>query len=205
LALNCHEDGKVFRVPLLVALSLIIAFGGGILFTLYALNATAGFGAIKLGSWEAFPSLHTADADPYAKSHRARAGRLLYGTAEGLAFSAIDDDSHNRLNAGCSYTISGQTPPARLWTLFTAGDDGEPLPSISGKPSALNSWTVLRNPDSSFVISVSQDATAGNWLALPPSGQFRLVLTLLDTPAAGNSGLIDLSMPKLEKTGCGHA
>ncbi len=202
---NCHKEAKVFRVPLLVALSLVIAFGGGIMFTLYALDATAGFGAIQLGAWEAFPSLHTIDADPYAKSHRARAGRLLYGSAEGLAFSAADDDSGGRLSAGCSYRITGQTPPARLWTLFTAGSDGKPLPAIADRPSAINSWTVLRNPDSSFTITLSQGAQAGNWLALPVSGNFRLVLTLLDSPAAGNSGLIDLSMPKLEKIGCGHA
>lgn len=194
----------MFRVPLLVALSLLIAFGGGIVFTLYALDATVGFGAIRLGAWQAFPEMHTADADPYAKSHRARAGRLLYGTAEGLAFTAFEDDNGGRLTAGCTYRISGQTPPARIWTLFIAGNDGEPLETSPGRPTALNSWTVLRNPDSSFVISISPDAQAGNWLALPASGSFRLVLTLLDSPAAGNSGLIDLSMPKLEKIGCGH-
>ncbi|AVA20829.1 MULTISPECIES: DUF1214 domain-containing protein [unclassified Rhizobium] len=194
----------MFRVPLLVALSLIIAFGGGILFTLFALDATSGFGAIKLGTWQAFPEMHTVDADPYAKSHRARAGRLLYGTAEGLTFTASDDDTGARLTAGCSYRISGQTPPARLWTLFIAGNDGEPLGGSPGRPSALNSWIILRNPDSSFTITVSPDAQAGNWLALPASGNFRLVWTLLDSPAAGNSGLIDLSMPKLEKIRCGH-
>jgi len=182
----------------------MLAFGGGILFTLFALDATSGFGAIKLGAWQAFPDMHTGDADPYAKSHRARAGRLLYGTAEGLSFIASDDDSGARLTAACRYRISGQTPPARLWTLFIAGNDGEPLDPPPGRPSAINSWVVLRNPDSSFSITVSPDAQAGNWLALPSAGNFRLTWTLLDTPAAGNSGLIDLSMPKLEKIGCGH-
>ncbi|ACM25910.1 DUF1214 domain-containing protein [Agrobacterium sp. SHOUNA12C] len=194
----------MFRVPLLVAVSLMLAFGGGILFTLFALDATSGFGAIKLGAWQAFPDMHTSDADPYAKSHRARAGRLLYGTAEGLSFIASDDDSGARLTAACSYRISGQTPPARLWTLFIAGNDGEALEAPPGRPSAINSWVVLRNPDSSFSITVSSNAQAGNWLALPSGGNFRLTWTLLDTPAAGNSGLIDLSMPKLEKIGCGH-
>ncbi|MBB3608814.1 DUF1214 domain-containing protein [Rhizobium sp. BK602] len=194
----------MFRVPLLVALSLVLAFGGGIVFTIFALDATSGFGAIKLGAWQAFPDMHTADADPYAKSHRARAGRLLYGTAEGLSFTASEDDGGGRLTAGCTYRISGQTPPARLWTLFIAGNDGEPLQALPGRPSAINSWVVLRNPDSSFVITVSPEAQAGNWLALPASGNVRLVWTLLDTPAAGNSGLVDLSMPKLEKIGCGH-
>jgi len=196
----------VFRVPLLVALSLAIAFGGGILFTLYALDATAGFGAIRLGAWEAFPLLHTEDADPYAKSHRARAGRLLYGTAEGLVFTAVTDSDGGRLTAGCSYRLTGQTPPARLWTLFAAGDDGKPLIPPEGRPGAINSWTVLRDADSGFDITISEAPRAGNWLALPPAAErFRLVLTLLDTPAAGGSGVMDLAMPKLVKTGCGHA
>ncbi|MBO9097805.1 MULTISPECIES: DUF1214 domain-containing protein [unclassified Rhizobium] len=195
----------MFRVPLLVALSLAIAFGGGILFTLYALDASAGFGAIRLGAWQAFPALHTADADPYAKSHRARDGRLLYGTAEGLEFTAGDDDGHDRLSAGCRYRISGQTPPARLWTLFSVAPDGKQLAAQPGRPAAINSWNVLRDSDSSFSIVVSKDAAAGNWLALPPAGNFKLVLTLLDTPAAGSAGLIDLSMPKVEKIGCDHA
>lgn len=196
----------MFRVPLLVALSLVIAFGGGILFTLYALDATAGFGAIRLGAWEAFPLLHTEDADPYAKSHRARAGRLLYGTAEGLVFTAVNDSDGGRLIGGCSYRLTGQTPPARLWTLFAAGEDGKPLAPPSGRPGAINSWTVLRGADSGFDIAISQAPQAGNWLALPlGADRFRLVLTLLDTPAAGSSGVMDLAMPKLAKIGCGHA
>nr|WP_246712071.1 DUF1214 domain-containing protein [Rhizobium sp. BK612] len=169
-----------------------------------ALDATSGFGAIKLGAWQAFPEMQTADADPYAKSHRARAGRLLYGTAEGLVFTASDDDGKARLTANCTYRISGQTPPARLWTLFIAGNDGRPVEDAAGRPSTINSWVVLRKPDSTFNITVSSSAQAGNWLALPPSGNFRLVWTLLDSPAASNSGLIDLGMPKLEKIGCGN-
>ena len=186
-------------------MTLIIAFGGGILVSLYSLNATAGFGAIKLGAWEAFPELQTENADPYAKSHRARAGRLLYGSAEGLMFTAKVDDAGNRLEAGCSYRITGQTPPARIWTLFTSDNSGNPASLQPGLPGALNSWTVLRQPDSSFTIDISTRARPNNWLALPAAGTFQLVLTLFDTPTAGSSGVIDLAMPKLTKTGCGNA
>ncbi|KWV50109.1 MULTISPECIES: DUF1214 domain-containing protein [Rhizobium] len=195
----------MFRFPLFIAMTLIIAFGGGIMISLYALDATAGFGAIKLGAWEAFPELQTESADPYAKSHRARAGRLLYGNAEGLMFTAKVDDAGDRLNAGCSYRITGQTPPARIWTLFTADNSGNPASLRPGLPGALNSWTVLRQPDSSFTIDISAHARPGNWLALPAAGTFQLVLTLFDTPTAGSSGVIDLAMPKLQKTGCGNA
>ncbi|AJD40552.1 DUF1214 domain-containing protein [Rhizobium sp. SEMIA 4085] len=195
----------MFRFPLFIAITLIVAFGGGIVVSLYALDATQGFGAIKLGAWEAFPELQTADADPYAKSHRARAGKLLYGSAEGLTFTASVDDSGERLNAACSYRISGQTPPARLWTLFTSDNSGNPASIRPGLPAALNSWTILRQADSSFTIDISANARPGNWLALPAAGTFRLVLTLFDTPTAGSSGVIDLAMPRLTKTGCGNA
>jgi hypothetical protein len=195
----------VFRVPFLIAIALVIAFGGGIWSTRMALDATVGFGAIKLGPWEAFPEAQTVDADPYAKSHRANAGRLLYASAEGLAFTAAVDSSGAPLNGGCSYRISGRTPAARFWTLFSIAA-GEPAASArSDLPTALNSRTVLRNSDSSFEISVASSAQAGNWLAVPAARPFRLVLTLLDTPTAGSSGLIDLAMPGIEKIGCDHA
>jgi hypothetical protein len=64
---------------------------------------------------------------------------------------------------------------------------------------------VLRQPDSGFSIDISARARPGNWLATPAAGTFQLVLTLFDTPTAGSSGVIDLAMPKLEKTGCGNA
>ncbi|RVH93243.1 hypothetical protein CN201_09185, partial [Sinorhizobium medicae] len=65
--------------------------------------------------------------------------------------------------------------------------------------------TVLRAEDSRFAIHVSSVAQPDNWLAIRRTGSFALVLTLLDTPTAGSSGLIDLTMPKIVKTGCGHA
>nr|WP_210259431.1 DUF1214 domain-containing protein [Agrobacterium sp. a22-2] len=195
---------NVFRVPLLVAVTLIIAFGGGILSTLSALNASAGFGAIELGGWRAFPLVQTIDADPYAKSHRAKAGRLLYGSAEGLVFTAASDGQNRRLNGTCRYRLSGLPPLSRFWTLYAAGLDGLPLKPTPDRPGALNSLTVLRAEDGSFDIEISATARPGNWLALPDTGAFVLTLTLLDTPAAGSSGLVDLAMPKIENIGCGN-
>lgn len=195
----------VFRVPFLVAIALAIAFGGGIWSTLWALEATAGFGAIRLGAWEAFPDAQTANADPYAKSHRASAGALLYGSAEGLSFTAGVDETGAPLRAGCSYRIIGHTPPARLWTLYTLQGGRANRPQASDLPVALNSRSILRHGDGAFEITVAAEAQPGNWLAIPQEGRFRLRLTLLDTPAAGSSGLIDLSMPAIQNRGCSNA
>jgi len=194
----------VFRVPFLIAIALAIAFGGGIWSTLVALDATIGFGAIKLGAWEAFPAAQTAEADPYAKSHRANAGKLLYASAEGLVFTAGVDETGARLAGNCSYRLTGHTPPARFWTLFATAPGAAPPPARSDLPRALNSRTVLRDGDGGFEIAISAAAQPGNWLAVPETGPFRLTLTLFDTPTAGSSGLIDLTMPRIERTGCGN-
>jgi len=195
----------VFRVPFLIAIALAIAFGGGIWSTLVALDATVGFGAIKLGPWEAFPEVQTAKADPYAKSHRANAGKLIYASAEGLVFTAATDETGARLSGNCSYRLTGHTPPARFWTLFASAPGTAPPSARSDLPRALNSRIVLRDEEGSFDIAISSAARPGNWLAVPAAGSFRLTLTLFDTPTAGSSGLIDLTMPRLEKTGCGNA
>lgn len=54
----------MFRIPLLVALALAIAFGGGIASAVWALKATVGFGSISIGPWVAFPEAQTENADP---------------------------------------------------------------------------------------------------------------------------------------------
>jgi len=195
---------KVFRVPFLIAVALAIAFGGGILSAMWALQVSAGFGAIRLGVWQAFPEAQTASADPYARSHRAKAGRLLYGSAEGLVFTATEDEQGRRLNTNCAYRLHGRTPTARTWTLYAADAGGRPLPTPASLPSSFNARTVLRHQDGGFDIVISTGPQPGNWLALPKAGSFSLILTLLDTPAAGSSGLIGLAMPNLERIGCGN-
>ncbi|MDB5524854.1 MAG: hypothetical protein JWM58_2617 [Rhizobium sp.] len=207
LTLLAVESQKVFvppmfRLPFLVALALITAFGLGIGSTVMMLDASSGFGAIRLGPWAAFPEAQMADADPYAKSHRARAGRLLFGTAEGLIFQADADQDGKRLSPACTYEITGQTPPARFWTLYAADSLNEPLDPGPERPAAFNSWNVLRQPDGAFTVRISASAQPGNWLAVSRSRPYRLVLSLLDTPTAGSSGVLEIQMPALTKVSC---
>ena len=192
----------MLRLPFLVALALLTAFGLGIGTAVGMLDASSGFGAIRLGAWAAFPEAQTDQADPYAQAHRARAGELLYASAEGVQFQADKDDAGDRLSPRCTYAMEGLTPPARFWTLYAANQEMEPLVQPAYLPGAFNAWNVLRRADGSFTVLISARAQPGNWLALNEGLPFRLVLTLLDTPTAGSSGLIELSMPKLRKVSC---
>lgn len=192
----------MLRLPFLVAIALLTAFGLGISSAVGMLDASSGFGAIRIGPWAAFPEAQTTAADPYARAHRARSGELLYATAEGLQFQAATDDNGDRLTPRCTYAIDGLPPPARFWTLYAASQTMVPLTPARYLPQAFNAWNVLRRADGSFRVLISARAQPGNWLALNEGQPFRLVMTLLDTPTAGSSGLLEIRMPKLEKVSC---
>jgi hypothetical protein len=179
----------VFRVPFYIAVVLLISFGGGIAATLAALKYTTSYGAVTIGAWRAFPLGQTLEADPYTKSHRANAGRLLYGTAEGLSFTA---------------NVTGNLPIARFWTLFTAGPDGRLTTTDDVRPLALNSRILLRDPNGGLDIDLSREARPFNWLAMQNIPNLTLVLNLFDTPIASSTGLIDIEMPTITKIGCGN-
>ncbi|WP_419913255.1 DUF1214 domain-containing protein [Hoeflea sp.] len=193
----------MFRVPVIIAAIVAIAFGGAMLSAVYALQATIGFGSIAIGPWTAWPLAQTERADPYAKAHRARAGQLLLGDAEGLVFFADSDSDGERLVVECNYVISGQTPPARFWTLHATDADDALLEVNSDFPSAFHSQNVAKRQNGAFVINVSGTPKTGNWLATGRRYQpFKLVLTLFDTPTAGSSRLIDLQMPEIIRQEC---
>ncbi len=195
----------MFRVPFLVAIALAIAFGVGILITKSAISRSSGFSALVLGAWQAFPKAQTSEADPYARNHRAKASGLLLGSAEGLVFYADNDDAGEALTGGCTYRVTGKVPQARFWTLSLADAANKPLSARPGLPAALNAQSVLYDNDGTLTVSVSQNPQSGNWLAVPAVGHYRLAFTLFDTPVAGSSGLLDLSMPTIVREGCGDA
>lgn len=195
----------MFKGPFLVAVTLLIAFGVGIFSTLLAVDATTGFGSIKIGPWSASPIAQTIEADPYSKSHRAYAGRLLYGSAEGLTFTAVTDSQGNALTSLCNYRILGEAPTSRFWTIYVGDEQHQLLDSEDELPTALNSRSVVYSQVPGLDIVVSATAKTHNWLAVPSNNNFTLVLTLLDTPVAGSSGLIDISMPKIDRMGCDNA
>lgn len=194
----------MLKGPFRIAIALVVAFVGGVWSVLAALDATVGLSAIRIGPWEAFPLAQTRDADPYARAHRARDGKLLYASAEGLVMTAKEDLTGQPLNATCTYRISGMAPASRLWTLYARSANGADR-APDGQPTGLNSRMILHEMDGSFIITVSSQAQPGNWLAVPARGHFTLLLSLFDTPAASSSGLSDIPVPEIARLGCAHA
>ena len=194
----------MLRTVFLTLATLVIAIGGGAASVWYALQLQEGVGAVTVGSWTAYPNMGAPDADPYSKARAAREGLLALGRAEGLAFLATRDTGGNPLSRKCSYLIEGSTPPARFWTLYAADRSLRLLSSERRRKPAVQSLEILRNADNSFAIAVGPDATPGNWLSVSGDGPMTFVLTLYDTPVAGNIGVEDVELPQVLRTGC-HA
>jgi len=191
----------MLRNLFLIALTLTLAIGAGAASAWYALRTPDGIGAIRVGAWTAYPNAGTPDADPYSKARVARDGLLALGQAEGLAFLALSDSAGDALQRHCDYKVEGSTPAARFWTLYVTDVSSSPL-TFDGSRPAVQSQEILRAPDNTFSVAVGPHPAPGNWIRLQGSGAMALVLTLYDTPVASSSGVADLAMPQVLKTGC---
>lgn len=184
----------------LVVLSISIVGGGASVW--YALKANEGMGAVRIGQWTAFPSLGTADADPYSKARVAREGILALGRAEGLTFTAERDANGEVLLRQCSYEIEGPFPPARFWTLYASDSSGKVVPGGEQRLGAIHSYQFIRFTENSNLISAGRHPAPGNWLALSGTGPMKFLLTFFDTPIASGTGAADVLLPTITRTGC---
>ncbi|MCC0030620.1 MAG: DUF1214 domain-containing protein [Brucellaceae bacterium] len=187
-----------------VILVLAIAIGGGAYSAMYVIDHDFGLGAIRFGSWTAYPRRGGVLDNPYSRAQLARSGEVPLGHAEGLAFTAATDSTGAALDRTCLYRLSGKVPPARYWTLYAAA--GNPARIVSGAgslPASLHSRQLMRDTDNAFDIAVSPHAQPGNWLPVAGGGSMRLVLTLYDTPVSADNSLSELALPQITREGCG--
>jgi hypothetical protein len=168
------------RLLLGTLFALIVAAVVGLGSTYLALTRGAAFGALRIGSWTAWPKTGTQNADPYARASIARSGRLPIALGDGLTFIAKRDDGGRPLDGRCDVVLSGLTPAARFWTLTLYNLNGE-LVANSLQRYDFTSQEVVRNGDGSFVIVIAPRANAGNWLPTGGVDRYQLALRFYDT------------------------
>ena len=190
--------GTLARVLAVFAIAAAVGLGG----TYLAVDAGAGFGAVRVGPWTAYPRNGSVDADPYSRAVVARSGVMPLGLGEGLTFTARRDSGGQPLIGACEYKIAGFVPPTRYWTISAETPSGALIANPAGR-HGFTSGEIVRGPDGSFVIAVAPGARAGNWLPVPARERFDLVLRLYDTPISGTSTVIDAArMPTITRLGC---
>ena len=190
------------RFLILTILALAIAITGGAWSASIMLDRFEGTGTLDVGPWQADRLAGSPAADPYSRGRLARDGNLTLGLAEGMAFRARLDSSRLTLRRECSYRLTGDLPPARVWTLSAFDTAGRAIRPIEGRPPWLVSSNLMRDDANETVVAVGSRAQPGNWLALEGRGPFILALTLYDTPASTSGGATEVAMPTIERTGC---
>jgi hypothetical protein len=169
------------RLLLGTLFALLVAAIVGLGATYFALTRGAAFGALRIGSWTAWPKTGTADADPYARAAIARTGDLPIALGDGISFTARTDDRGKPLDGRCDVVLTGVTPAARFWTLTLYNNGGE-LVANSLNRHGFTSQEIVRRSNGSFVIAVGPRANPGNWLPTGGIERYVLVLRLYDTP-----------------------
>jgi hypothetical protein len=194
----------VRRVPtaFLVVYTLLLALGLGLGSAYWAVNGDPPFGSLRLGPWQAWPKLGSPEADPYMRAIIARRGDVPLATGEGLGFTARQDSEGRPLDSACTYSVGVVAPAARLWTLTLYDGDGR-LPATALERRSFTSAEVLRDSQDRFSIALSRALQPGNWLQLPESGPFTMVLRLYDPPGAAGANLEEADFPIIQRLGCG--
>jgi hypothetical protein len=174
----------------------------GLLITLAMLQHGFGFGAVKAGPWTAWPKNGAGNLDPYARTLLAHSGEMPMGASEGLSFIARGDSSGADFEANCNYTLSGEIPKARYWTLTLLSPSGA-LVGNGADRSGFTSSEILRAADGGFVISLSRSARPGNWLPIGAARSFILNLRLYETELGAAAIALDAAhMPVVVKGVC---
>lgn len=188
------------RFALALATGIVAALMLGTWSAWLTVRAQAPIDAITIGPWQAWPHAGTPAVDPYSHARLSKTGEIPLGSGEGLALFAATDDLGRPLIGACNYRIAGQTPTARLWTMAVEHADGR---TANGEGvHAIGSDGLLRAPDGSFAVAISRRPQPGNWLSAAGPGRFRIVVRLYDTTVRTVTALTDLSMPRIERSGC---
>ena len=188
--------------PLLdIAIAVAIAAVIGLSTAWLAVDRGYMFGSVSIGGWTAWPRAGTPDADPYSLAWLARSGELPLGAGEGIAFTAKADHEGKPLAGNCVYSVTGQTPAARLWTLTAYDSEGHLMPNAAQR-EAFHSQEILRRSDGSFEIMVAADVQPGNWLPISRVDYFELVLRLYDTPLTSGGTFGGSTMPEIRREQC---
>ncbi|MEN3930426.1 DUF1214 domain-containing protein [Microvirga sp. W0021] len=180
-------------------LALIIGFGSA----LWMLRTPYPFGKEHNGPWVYWPEIGSSDIDPYAMAIVTQKARLPLGVNEGLELLATTDSTGRALYASCHYTLGNSISQARYWTITVYGTGTPAFHNVNAARANFTSSEIVRNEQGAFTINLSRDAASGNWIKLPKSGKFFIVLRLYDLPTTEDRvGLGQYRLPEITLQGC---
>jgi hypothetical protein len=187
-------------IGLLISLSL--AAGLGLWSTWIALESPPALGAISAGPWIAAPERGGLDSNPYDRAVIARNGEAPLLASDALVFTAIRDSDGRRLRGACDYTVEGNVPPARFWTLGLYDPAGYAIPNRANR-YGLSSSEMIHEAGQPWRVRLNPEPRPGNWLPTPGTGPFTLVLRAYESSGLSQlPGQTGETLPAIRRGDC---
>ena len=157
----------------------------------------------KHGPWVGWTSAGRSDADPYTRAHFARLGTLQLSTEIALTYIATTDSDGNRLHSSCEYVVEGRDAGNSWWSITVFNDRGD-LIANAAQRYAYTSQSVAMRPDGTYVVSLSREASPGNWLPTGGAGRLALMFTTFDvrSPLFGKTTSESRALPVIRRVQC---
>ncbi len=130
-------------------------------------------GAVRAGSWQAWPNAGVEDATPYARLRYYLDDALPPSPMDRLELLAEEDDEGNRLDTACAYELKGPMLPVRTWILGV-----HRLGEHAAATADLHAEQAIYEPDGTLLIHLAPRPWPGNWLPMPRQGNGRVRLVL---------------------------
>lgn len=157
----------------------------------------------KHGPWIGWTSAGRADADPYTRAHFARLGTLQLTTEIAITYLAYTDSEGKRLHSSCEYVVEGRDTGNNWWSLTVFNDRGDLIANAAQRHAYTSQSTALR-PDGSFAVTLSREASPGNWLPTGGAGRLAMMYTTFDvrTSMLGKADTEPKTLPVIRRVQC---
>lgn len=179
-----------------LALSILTAFVLAVSITRFLLRRAPPHK--KNGAWHVDRTPGSERAGIYTRAFIAWNSLFALRVPEVVYFTALHDSDGNRLDCAATYSIEGQDPDARWWSL-TAYKKNHLIPNSLGRYS-FSQTTVTRNAEGRWRIHLSPRQQAENWLPTgEPAGNFGLTLRLYGPERDTLSNLESIRLPRIHR------
>ncbi len=185
----------------IIVLALIAAFAAGTSSASYLVSNWLNLAGQHSGPWQRLTTLGATNTDPYSRVFQHMSRQLPMSNAEGRVYVARYDDDNQPLDPKCSYSIEGDIPAARLFTLRAETIDGQLIIAQAPFQSAIHSDQMLFI-GTRFAVSVSALTQPNNWLALKTTEPFKLILSYYDVAVINHDTGNSTSLPRVKKGSC---
>jgi hypothetical protein len=150
------------------------------------------------GAWRVDLRPGSERAGIYTRAFIAWNSLFALRVPEAVYFTALHDSDGHRLECAATYSIEGQDPDARWWSL-TAYKKNRLIPNSLGRYS-FSQTTVARNAEGRWRIHLSPLEQVENWLPTgEPEGNFGLTLRLYGPSPDALANLESIALPRIHR------